>query len=104
MSEGKEGWAAVSSAQSDDRRADAMVVIDVASLYADDGTAKLARLPDYEAAARERAGLGNVVTLTGPGPVWLYLRLAHALHGRARKLIYDSPVTGEVVVFDHDPR
>jgi len=83
---------------------DEPVVVDVSALYAADGPAKLARLPAYEAAARERAGLGKVVKLTGPGPVWLYLRLAHALHGRARKLIYDSPVTGEVVIFDHDPR
>lgn len=83
---------------------EAMVVIDVSELYAAEGTAKLARLPEYEAAARERAGLGNAVKLTGPGPVWLYLRLAHALHGRARRLVYDSPVTGEVPIFDHDPR
>lgn len=41
--------------------------------------------------------------LTGPGPVWLYLRLAHILHGRARRLVYSSPVTGDVVIFDHDP-
>jgi len=27
-----------------------------------------------------------------------------ALHGKARKLLYESPVTGEVVIFDHDPR
>ncbi|SPE58794.1 conserved hypothetical protein [Verrucomicrobia bacterium] len=47
---------------------------------------------------------GAEVTLTGNGPVWLYLRLAHALHGRARKLLYDSPVTGPVEIFNHDPR
>ena len=41
--------------------------------------------------------------LTGPAPVWLYLRLAHALHGRVRTLTYDSPVTGPVPVFDHTP-
>jgi CRISPR-associated protein (Cas_csx3) len=46
---------------------------------------------------------GSDVTLTGPGPVWLYLRLAHRLHGIARSLRYDSPVTGPVVVFDHNP-
>ena len=48
--------------------------------------------------------LGEDVTLTGPSPVWLYLRLAHAHHGRARKLFYDSPVTGPVEIFNHDPR
>jgi len=46
---------------------------------------------------------GADVTLTGPGPVWLYLRLAHTLHGICRSLTYDSPVSGPVVVFNHDP-
>jgi hypothetical protein len=35
--------------------------------------------------------------------VWLYLTIAHALHGKARKLVYASPVTGEIVIFDHNP-
>ena len=43
------------------------------------------------------------VVLTGAGPVWLYLKIAHALHGKAKKLVYRSPVTGDVVIFDHDP-
>ncbi|MGH8007324.1 MAG: CRISPR-associated protein Csx3, partial [Candidatus Binatia bacterium] len=43
------------------------------------------------------------VVLTGAGPVWLYLKIAHALHGKAKKLIYRSPVTDDVVIFDHDP-
>lgn len=50
-----------------------------------------------------RAGEGNEVVLTGAGPVWLYLKIAHALHGKARRLIYRSPVTGDVVIFDHSP-
>jgi hypothetical protein len=33
--------------------------------------------------------------------VWLYLKIAHALQGEARRLIYASPVTGEIVIFDH---
>ncbi|RLA95047.1 MAG: hypothetical protein DRG83_19050 [Deltaproteobacteria bacterium] len=41
--------------------------------------------------------------LTGQVPIWLYLAVAHALHGKAKKLVYDSPVTGEVVIFDHSP-
>jgi hypothetical protein len=49
------------------------------------------------------AGEGKEVILTGAAPVWLYLKISHALHGKARKLIYSSPVTGEVVIFDHDP-
>lgn len=42
-----------------------------------------------------KAGSGNEVVLTGAAPVWLYLKIAHALHGKAKKLIYRSPVTGE---------
>lgn len=81
-----------------------MTTIDLSTLYAATGTAKLAALPDYEARVRELVPPGADVTLTGPGPVWLYLRLAHTLHGRARTLMYDSPVTGPVVIFDHNPR
>jgi hypothetical protein len=36
-------------------------------------------------------------------PFSLYLKIAHALHGKAKRLIYRSPVTGDVVIFDHDP-
>jgi hypothetical protein len=79
------------------------MALDVSSLYAATGTAKLADLPAYEARAKELVGPGTEVTLTGQAPVWLYLRLAHALHGRARKLFYDSPVTGPVEIFNHDP-
>jgi hypothetical protein len=78
-----------------------MITIDLKELYGE--TAKLARLDEYVQRALELAGEGNVVALTGAAPVWLYLRIAHALHGKARKLIYSSPVTGEVVIFDHDP-
>jgi hypothetical protein len=66
-------------------------------------TAKLAHLDDYISRALALAGEGNDVVLTGAGPVWLYLKVAHALHGKARKLIYRSPVTGDVVIFDHSP-
>lgn len=75
--------------------------IDIKEIYGE--TAKLADMPEYEAKAVELAGSGNDVTLTGAGPVWLYLRLAHALHGKCRSLRYDSPVTGPVVIFDHNP-
>ena len=79
------------------------MTLDVSTLYAATGTAKLAELPAYEAQAKELVAPGSEVILTGNGPIWLYLRLAHALHGRARKLIYDSPVTGPVEIFNHDP-
>jgi hypothetical protein len=81
-----------------------MTTLDLASLYAGTGTAKLADLSDYERRARELVPPGADVKLTGQAPVWLYLRIAHALHGRARKLFYDSPVTGPVEIFNHDPR
>jgi len=78
-----------------------MVTINLSCLYKE--TAKLAELNNYCQQACELAGEGNEVTLTGAAPVWLYLKIAHALHGRARKLTYTSPVTGEVVIFDHSP-
>jgi len=78
-----------------------MITIDLKELYGE--TAKLARLDEYVQKALELAGEGQEVVLTGAAPVWLYLKIAHALHGKARKLIYSSPVTGEVIIFDHDP-
>ena len=80
---------------------DEVSVIDVRELYGD--AAKLLDLNQYVQKAREKAGEGRVVVLTGQGPIWLYLKIAHALHGKARRLIYRSPVTGDVVIFDHDP-
>lgn len=79
------------------------IVIDLESLYSSTSTAKLSELDSYVQKAQELAGEGNDVVLTGAGPVWLYLKVAHALHGKARKLIYRSPVTGDVVIFDHSP-
>ncbi len=77
------------------------VVINVEELYEE--TAKLSKIDTYIKKALEQAGEGNEVVLTGPGPVWLYLKIAHALHGKAIRLIYRSPVTGDVVIFDHSP-
>lgn len=78
--------------------------LDLSTLFTATGTAKLADLPAYEARARELSPPGADVTLTGNAPVWLYLRVAHALHGHVKKLFYDSPVTGAVEIFNHDPR
>ena len=77
------------------------ILIDIQSLYND--RALLSELEEYIKKALALAGEGNEVVLTGAGPVWLYLKIAHALHGKARKLIYRSPVTGDVVIFDHNP-
>lgn len=79
------------------------ITIDVSKLYDSKETAKLADLNEYIKKARDLAGEGNIIILTGAGPVWLYLKIAHALHGKARKLLYRSPVTGDVVIFDHSP-
>ena len=81
------------------------VEIDVEALYRRFGdTARQEHLAEYERLALEQAGEGRDVVLTGRGPIWLYLRLAHALHGVARTLAYRSPEAGEVPVFDHRSR
>lgn len=79
------------------------ITINLETLYNSTNTAKLSALDDYVNKAKELAGEGNEITLTGAAPVWLYLKIAHALHGKTRKLIYRSPVTGDVVIFDHSP-
>lgn len=46
---------------------------------------------------------GKTAVLTGRAPVWLYLKVAHHLHGRVKKLYYQSPAAGKILIFDHDP-
>lgn len=42
------------------------------------------------------------VILTGAGPVWGYLCIAHALHGRATRLTYSAPnAPGGIAIFNH---
>jgi len=77
------------------------VVIDLSNFFTDN--AKLSELDSYIQKAKSMAGNGNDVVLTGAAPVWFYLKIAHALHGKARKLIYNSPVTGNVIIFNHSP-
>ena len=77
------------------------ITIDLSTFYS--SNARLSEIDAYISKAKALAGEGNEVILTGQAPVWLYLKIAHALHGKARKLIYRSPVTGDVVVFDHSP-
>ena len=76
-------------------------IVDIMLFYGEH--AKLAELPGYVEKALALAGEGNDVILTGQGPIWLYLKVAHALHGKARRLICRSPVTGDLTIFDHDP-
>lgn len=78
-----------------------MTTIDLELFYID--TAKISELSSYINNVLETAGEGNEIVLTGRAPVWLYLAVAHALHGKAKKLVYRSPVTGDVVIFDHNP-
>lgn len=78
-----------------------MIQIDLSTFYTE--TAKIQQLPDYLGRATAEAGDGEEVILTGKAPVWLYLCVAHALHGKVKKLIYRSPVSGDVVIFDHNP-
>jgi hypothetical protein len=59
---------------------------------------ELALLPKYESKVLELAGQGNDVILTGVAPIWLYMRLTHALHG-CRSLSYNSPAGVPVVIF-----
>lgn len=80
-----------------------IIELDISSFYSETKTAKLADLDIYVQQAKSLAGEGNEVVLTGAAPVWLYLKIAHALHGKARKLIYRSPVTGDILIFDHSP-
>jgi len=77
------------------------IEIDFSTFYT--SNAKLSELDSYIQKAQTLAGEGNDIILTGQAPIWLYLKVAHALHGKARKLIYRSPVTGDVVIFDHSP-
>ena len=78
-----------------------MTIIDLSHLYT--GQAKLKDLPQYLQKIKEMNTRGEDVIITGQAPIWLYLKIAHELHGFARSLTYHSPVTGQVVIFDHNP-
>lgn len=78
-----------------------MKIVDLSKLY--QKQARLSNQPEYEKQALDLAGQGNEVVLTGPAPVWMYLGIAHALHGKVKRLVYRSPVTGDVEIFNHDP-
>ncbi|MEW6214114.1 MAG: CRISPR-associated protein Csx3 [Nitrospirota bacterium] len=77
-------------------------IVKVNNLYQEQ--AKLADIAVYCQQAKELAGEGNEVVQTGAAPVWLYLKIAHSLHGIARTLVYRSPVTGDVEIFNHNPK
>ena len=77
------------------------IIIDLSTLY--DERARIDRIEEYVFRALEQAGEGNEVVLTGRAPVWLYLVIAHELHGKAAILKYYSPVAGEITIFNHNP-
>ncbi|WP_027180404.1 CRISPR-associated protein Csx3 [Maridesulfovibrio bastinii] len=78
------------------------IIIDLGRMFNE--TAKLDDIKVYCKEAEKMAGKGNNIILTGRAPIWMYLSIAHHLHGFARSLSYDSPVTGIVPIFNHDPR
>ena len=80
------------------------VIIDFSTFYT--SRAKFSELSSYRQKVIDLvavAGSDKEVVLTGAAPVWLYLDIAHALHGKVKSLIYRSPVTGDVVVGDYAP-
>jgi len=76
--------------------------IDIKEIYSD-GNAKLDDIEEYITKIKTLVKTGEDVVITGAGPIWLYLKIAHALHGLATSLTYNSPVTGDVVIFNHNP-
>ncbi len=82
-----------------------LITIDIEKIYGGDKgqTAKIDMLEEYIREILKKGGEGKEVILTGRGPVWLYLKAAHALHGKVRKLLYDSPVSGNIEICDHNP-
>ena len=79
----------------------ATVTIDLSTIHG--GQAKLSELNNYIQQSINLTGEGNTVILTGGAPIWMYLAIAHALHGKATTLKYLSPATGEVTIFNHNP-
>jgi len=83
------------------------VIIDLKNIYTEisGDTAKMAELEKYVASALTIAGEGKIVELTGGAPIWMYLKIAHALHGKAQKLLYTAPGQGihDLEIFSHNP-
>ena len=79
------------------------IIIDLSTFYT--SRARFSELCSYRQKAINLAvaGNGKEVVLTGAAPVWLYLDIAHALHGRVKSLIYRNPVTGDAVIGDYAP-
>jgi hypothetical protein len=84
-----------------------IIVLDLKNLFTEISgeTAKLADLEQYIFQAIRKTGEGNTVILTGGAPIWLYLKVAHALHGKVKRLLYSAPGQGiqDLEIFSHDP-
>ncbi len=65
--------------------------------------AKVRKLEQYLNLVEEKITDGADVIVTGRQPVWLYLAIGHHLHGIVSRLTYQSPVTGQILIFDHRP-
>ena len=82
-------------------------IVDLSSFFPP--RAKFSEISSYIEKARDFAGNNKEVVLTGAAPVWLYLAIAHELHGKVKSLVYRSPVTNgcisssDVVIGDYAP-
>lgn len=77
------------------------MILNLETLYQDN--AKINDIPEYLDQIDKLHLSGKDVILTGKGPIWLYLKIAHHLHGIVMSLTYDSPVTGQITIFNHSP-
>ena len=77
------------------------IIIDLSTFYT--SRARFSELCSYRQKAIDLTGNDKEVILTGAAPVWLYLDIAHALHGKVKSLVYRSPVTGDAVIGDYAP-
>jgi len=75
------------------------IEIDLSKVY--QGNAKIGELEKYLTEVLEIAGSGNDIVLNWAGTDMALPKGCHALHGKARKLIYKSPVTSEITIFNH---
>jgi hypothetical protein len=71
--------------------------------------AEPSRIPDYEetvtkilvdAVAENGNDVVDVVCLTGTAPVWLYLVAYEVARGYAATVVFNSPTSGEVIVYE----
>ena len=83
------------------------VVVDLSTFYT--SRAKFSELSSYRQKAIDLAGNDKEVILTGAAPVWLYLKIALALQGKVKSLIYRAPLVNgcvslsDVVIGDYAP-